>query len=209
MKKKLILLLLLAMPIVGKCYYCDYNDLAKYKKIASNITYSYEYLESESSVLFKVTLSNLDSTLYLKDNYSNVYNYTQDEIIVDGVSGENKTIYVYPTDPFCEDKSIYTINIQLPTYNVYYKDSVCTGVENFNLCQKWSTHNLSYDKFVEKVEAYKKSFNKPVIEEEKNESLLDYLIVFLIKYYYVILILIIVISSTTIYFINKKSDIYK
>lgn len=211
MKKILIFMLLLIFPLVKvNGYYCNYQDVAKYKKIASNINYSYEYIETDNDVVFKITLVNLDPSLYLKDSKSNVYYYTSSEIVVDGKSGENISFYVYPTDTFCKKESLYTIRIQLPTYNKFYKDEICKGIETYELCNKWSTHNLSYEKFTSKVISYKESLKKDeiIIEVNDEKTILDYIIKFAIDYYYVILILIIFICSTIIYIKNKKSDIY-
>ena len=110
--------------------------------------------------------------------------YTSKEITINASSGENLIFYVYPTDQFCSDKYIYSIRIQLPTYNKYYKDPVCVGVENYTLCNKWSTHNMSYEKFTQNVIEYKKSLEKPpaTIEEPEEKGIKDYIIEFLVNY---------------------------
>lgn len=207
--KKLLVILLLIVPSKVHGYYCNYEDIAKYKKIASNINYSYEYEEVNNDVLFHVTLVNLNNALYLKDSNSNIYNYTSNEIVVDAKSGENLIFYVYPTDSFCEDKFIYTLRIQLPTYNKFYNDPICSGVENYSLCNKWSTHNLNYDKFIQNVNNYKESLKKnEIINNNEEKGLIYYVIEFLIKYYYIILIIIITVCSTIIYFRRKRDNIY-
>lgn len=211
MKKLLIMILLLVIPTFEVCgYYCDYQDVAKYKKIASNINYSYEYEEINGDVVFHITLVNLNPTLYLKDSKGNIYNYTSNEIIVDAKNGENLVFYVYPTDTFCNDEFILTIRIQLPTYNVFYKDPICSGIEDYNLCNKWSTHNLTYEKFIQNVSDYKESLKKTEIiqiEEEAN-GILYYIIKFMLNNYYIILISIIIICSSIIYVRSKKNNIY-
>lgn len=210
MKKLLITMLLLIIPTIeAHGYYCDYKDVAKYKKIASNINYSYEYEEINDDVVFHVTLVNLNESLYLKDSNNNTYNYTSNQIVVDAKSGENLIFYVYPTDSYCEDKFIYTLRIKLPTYNKFYKDPICSGIENYSLCDKWSTHNLSYEKFIQNVTSYKENLKKEdIIEKEETNSLFYYLIKFLTKYYYLFLIAIIIFCSTIIYFRSKGNNIY-
>ena len=210
MKKLLLLIILLIVPTIEvQGSYCNYQDVAKYKKIASNINYSYEYEEINNDVVFHITLVNLNPALYLKDSKNNIYNYTSNEIVVDAKSGENLIFYVYPTDTFCNQKEyLYTLRVQLPTYNTFYKDPLCVGIENYTLCNKWSTHNLSYENFKQKVIEYKESLNKPqVIVEDEEKGLLYYIIFFLTKYYYLVL-LAIIITSYIIYIRNKKNNIY-
>lgn len=210
MKKLLILILLLVIPTIEvQGYYCNYQDVAKYKKIASNINYSYEYEEINGNVVFHVTLTNLNQALYLKDSKANIYNYTSNEIVVDAKSGENLMFYVYPTDTFCDGKSIYTIRIQLPTYNKFYTDPICVGVENYSLCNKWSTHTLTYDKFVEDVKGYKESLNKEApVQQDEEKGILYYIIEFLTEYYYLVLIVIVIPISIVAYIRSKKDNIY-
>ena len=211
MKKLLLMILLLVIPTIEvNGYYCDYQDVAKYKKIASNINYRYEYEEVDGNVVFHVTLVNLNPALYLVDSNSNIYNYTSNEIVVDAKSGENLIFYVYPTDTFCDDKFIYTIRIQMPTYNIYYNDPICAGIEYYSLCNKWSTHNLTYEKFAQNVLNYKESLkNTEIVQiEEEPRGLLYYVIEFLLNYYYIILITIIITCSIGIYVRSKKSNIY-
>jgi hypothetical protein len=212
MKKLLITILLLIVPTIeAHGYFCDYTDVAKYKKIASNINYSYEYELINDDVIFHVTLVNLNEALYLKDSNGNIYNYTSNEIVVDAKSGESLIFYVYPSDKYCTDNFIYTLRIQLPTYNKFYNDPICSGIENYSLCNKWSTHNLTYEKFIQNVTNYKESLKTTENYEEtiKSKGLLYYVAEFLISYYYIILIIIIVICSTIIYFRSKQDNIYK
>lgn len=208
--KKLGIFILFMLLYIGKvdAYYCNYTDLANYKKIASNINYSYDYTMKGDTVEFNITLVNLSSEVYLKDNSGNTYYYVSDEINVTASSGENKVFYVYPTDSYCKNNYIYTIRIQLPTYNPYYKSELCTGIENYSLCQKWSTHNLTYEKFSSKIEEYKNSLKKDEEVIEKTKTFLDYFVEYLLKYYFILLIIIILGCSYGIYKINKKSDIY-
>lgn len=210
MRKLLLAFLLLIIPTLKvEGYYCNYQDVAKYKKIASNINYSYEYEEINGDVIFHITFVNLNSALYLKDSNSNVYNYTSSELVVNAKSGENLIFYVYPTDRYCDDEYIYSIRIQLPTYNIYHNDPICDDVKNYSLCNKWSTHKLTYEKFVQNVKTYKESLNqKQVIIEKEEKGLYEYIIEYALKYHYIIIIIIVASSSIVIYTRSKKNNIY-
>jgi len=210
MRKLLLAFLLLIIPTLKvEGYYCNYQDVAKYKKIASNINYSYEYEEINGDAIFHITFVNLNSALYLKDSNSNVYNYTSSELVVNAKSGENLVFYVYPTDRYCDDEYIYSIRIQLPTYNMYYNDPVCDTVKNYTLCNKWSTHKLTYEKFVQNVNEYKESLEpKEIVIEKEEKGLYEYIIEYILKYHYIIIIIVIASSSIVIYTRSKKNNIY-
>lgn len=217
MKKIVLTLILLSfIPFIKvDALSCRNEEIARLKKLAANITTTYDYVENGSNVSFNITLLNLNKDLYLIDTTNNtVYNYTQDEITLhnykDGLSVKYN---VYPTNTNCREQLLYTIRINLPMYNIYYKDEVCKSVEDYSLCQKWSTQTLDYKTFVNKVSDYKDSLNKNngndnVIKEVDNSSLLHIIISLLVEYYYVILIVLIISSGITIIIKNKKDNIY-
>lgn len=215
--KKIMIIFLLALFIpVAKVegYYCTYSEIARLKKIAANINVSYDYIEKNNSAIFSVTLVNLNREVYIVDaTTSNTYRYNGDELTISNYnSGSTIQYYVYPVNSDCDDQLLYTIRLVLPSYNSYYKDEICKGIEEYTLCQKWSSHNLNYNEFKNRVTNYKESQK---IEEKPNQnpdndndSLLHVLISLLVEYYYIILIVLILISSFGIYKLNKKSDIY-
>ena len=216
MKKLLfIFIVLLFFPLLKiDAYYCKYSEISKLKKIASNVTTKIDYIESNNTVTFSVTLTNLNKDIYFVDKTTGKeYRFTKEEITITGYSSGLKVQYdFYPVNENCNDQVIYNLWISLPTYNKYYNDAVCKGIETYTLCQKWSSHNLSYDKFKEKVEEYKNSLiinppkeDNPIYEEY---SIFSIIIEYLIRYYYVILIIIIIICAIGIYFQNKKDSIY-
>ena len=212
--KKIIILFLLTLffPIKVEGYYCSFSEIARLKKIASNINISYDYKIVNDDALFEITLVNLNKELYITSD-NRTYNYKSDVLKIDNYkSGTTVKFYVYPTDRDCSDELLRTINIVLPKYNSYYDDEICVGIENYSLYQKWSTHNLSYTEFVKQVNLHKESLNKDVIvdiKQEENSSVFNAIFQFLIDYYYIILIILIITSGIGIYIINKKSDIYK
>ena len=213
MRNIIIFVLLLLIPITKVNGSCSYNEIVRLKKIASNINVSYDYIEKNSSVTFQITLNNLNEELYFIDlsNYKKYY-YTKDEIKISNYkSGQTVKYAFYPAKSDCDEKSLHTIRIVLPTYNPYYKDDVCQGVENYSLCQKWSSHNLSYSNFVEKVNNYKSSLTVPVppsIEEESNNvSYMQLFIQFLLDYY-IVIIIILSLALIVILSLKKKDNIY-
>ena len=209
-----VFILLLLVPITKvRGFGCSYSELARLKKIASNVNVSYDYTESDSSVEFTVNLVNLNEEIFFIDesNYRQ-YDYTANELNLSNYRDGQTIRYVfYATNPDCQGQPLYTARVNLPTYNQYYDDEVCTGVTEYSLCQKWSSHNLNYDDFVEKVTEYKNSFTTPDIPEENIDpvgvSIVQLIVNFLLDYY----IFIIVVLSLALIFIlslRKRDDIY-
>ena len=209
-----VFILLLLIPITKvEGAVCSYSEIARLKKIASNVTVSYDYIENNSSVVFNVTLNNLNDELYFVDqsNYQR-YNYTEEELTISNYrSGQTIRYVFYATDPDCADTPLYTARVILPTYNQYYKDEVCNGIENYSLCQKWSSHNLTYTNFVQKVNEYKNSLNSPTIPVEPSmpiEVSITQLIVDFLLDYYIYIVIILLLALIGILSIRKKDDIY-
>lgn len=216
MKKLCWLIIGLCFSITPvKAYYCSYENLSYYKKLASNINISYDYIEADDGVTFTTTILNLQPNLYIVDltNHRR-YDYTNNEIVISGYqNGQTIQYAVYSTDINCNDEILRTIRLTMPTYNRYYKDPLCEGLSEYNLCNRWSSHGLGYETFVQKVTQYKENLNnqeqpKPTPEEIPDNSIVQWIIRFAKQYYYIFLILIIIASSIGIYKINKKDSMY-
>ena len=211
--KKIIrfLILLLLIPITKiSALNCSYSEIADLKKLATNVNVTYDYVEKNNDAVFNIVLSNLNDKFYFIDstNYKK-YKYTKDEIKISGYKSGDSIKYNFYSSQ-CNDEALYTLRINLPTYNKYYKDSLCKGIEDYSLCQKWSSHNLTYDKFVEKVSKYKESLNKEnekKDDEEINFTIIQIIIQFLLDYY-LYFILFIVVLFIIKYIIRKKDNIY-
>ena len=222
-----VFILLLLIPITKvEGAVCSYSEIARLKKIASNVTVSYDYIENNSSVVCNFLLKlqlicylkfyniyYLNDELYFVDqsNYQR-YNYTEEELTISNYrSGQTIRYVFYATDPDCDDTPLYTARVILPTYNQYYKDEVCNGIENYSLCQKWSSHNLTYTNFVQKVNEYKNSLNSPTIPVEPSmpvEVSITQLIVDFLLDYYIYIVIILLLALIGFLSIRKKDDIY-
>ena len=209
----IILILILLVPTVKvKAISCDYNELARLKKLASNVNISYDYIEQDNDVTFTVTLNNLNDELYFVDmtDYQ-TYNYEKEEIKISGYrSGQTVRYVFYASDSSCQE-ALYTTRVSFPSYNPYYKDVICEGVENFSLCQKWSSQNLSYESFLNKVQAYKDSLKIDDNEEPtptvSETSWIQLVIGFLLDYY-IVIVIILALGLVGLYFLSKKDDVY-
>ena len=124
-------------------------------------------------------------------------------------SGEAVRYDFYAKD--CPSQVLTTIRLNLPSYNSYYKDEACKGIENYSLCQKWSSHNLSYEKFLERVTAYKDSLivdPEPEPEPVVNELSITQIIINFLLDYYIIILIVLISGLVGIYLLSNKDDVY-
>ena len=207
-----IFILMLLIPITNvKGFYCTYTEIAQWKKIAYNVNYYYEYKENNGKVTFDITLSNLNKNIYFIDSTTGKkHEFTKNEVKLTGYSSGDTIVYTfYPVNAYCSDEPLYTIRINLPTYNQFYGDKLCLGIENYKKKKKWSSNNLTYEQFVKKIEQYKESLKEEDSNKEKTETnnTINYIVEFLINYYYMFIIGF-TLLFIVIYFVKKKDNIY-
>lgn len=219
MKKRiLMIILLLLIPLkineVSAIVIssCKISVLSELKSVASNINLSYTYEIRNNNAYFKVTINNLNNKFYIIDNLGNKFYYNNSnngEIITNEYSNIEKIKYsIYSNIPECMNDLLTTKYINLPTYNIYYTDPLCKGMEDYKICQKWYKQTLDYDEFVIKVNKYKNVHKE--LEEVKKETvstkgLFDILFDVYINYYYIILPIIIIICLSFMYIKNRKN----
>ena len=134
MKKKIIMMTLLALfPVSAKALKCDYAEQARLRKIASNVTTSYEYVENNDKVSFNIILTNITDEIYVQDyidknNPKSYYFNGTSEIKITGYEpGTNVRYVIYPTKGNCTTSYLTNKYVNLPYYNKYYKDPLCEG----------------------------------------------------------------------------------
>ena len=188
MKKKIILLtLLLIFPISGKALDCSYAEQARLRKLASNVTTSYEYVENGENVSFNITLTNITSEIYVHDYNRNVdYKYNgSNEIKITGYEpGENVRYQIYPTKGNCTSSYLANKYVNVPYYNKYYKDPLCEG-KTYSICGKWQRVTLSYDEFVKTINDYDRKKDEGIKNETNGEknNIFDLISKFIFDYY--------------------------
>lgn len=157
------LLLIIMLPIKIYAKECTDGELASLKKLAANITYSYEYYFKDNEIYYDITIANLYEDIYVvdlatKDKYKAVEN-----IIRGKKSGQALKFEVYSKT--CNEL-LTTKIVQLPKYNKYYGSEHCKDVPEFKYCSKWGNYDLTEKEFIEKVEEYKRKIGNLVIDEE-------------------------------------------
>lgn len=195
MRNKFILILLLCiLPVSCKAYECSYSEQANLRKLASNIQTSYEYYESGGNAYFNVTLSNMNDSIYIYDEYKNkayYYNGTSEITLYDYPASTNIKYFIYPMKVNCMKSYLAIKYVNLPDYNRYYSDPLCTG-KTYALCNKWNRNTLTYEEFTNKIKELEKEekIEKPETET-KNQNILDYIVSFIYEYYILILIILV------------------
>lgn len=205
--------LLMVMPSIVSAQ-CNYDEKSRLQALASNLNFSYNYAEIEnginSSVNFNITIANTNQELYIVDQ-TNIkvyyYNNLSEFTINNYKPGSTIQFIIYGNSGDCKGVELITNYITLPSYNQFYKDSVCNGISEYKLCKRWTKVNLSYDEFLKKVEDYKEQIKpkeNPSVLEEPN--LIEMIIVFLSKYSFYLFGGIIVVCGILIVYLIRKDD---
>ncbi|MFV0250358.1 MAG: hypothetical protein ACK5HP_04945 [Bacilli bacterium] len=206
----ILLFLILVIPINIKAAVCSNNDKVRLASLASNVEFSYNYEEQNDDVIFSITINNIHEDLIIKDvKHNKIYNYQGNEIILynfeDGLS---YAFEFYSEYNFCGGIKINNKYVNLPSFNKYYNDSVCIGIENYKYCKKWQKITLNYEEFVSNVEQYNASLIKEETSNIQVKGFYDYIIEFYTSYYYIVLPLLIISGIVIIYYYNKKNSLF-
>lgn len=224
LKYLIIFLALFLIPNTSSANECSVSEMNRLKKIASNITYKYEYIENipetgYGSVKFKFTISNVTSDIYLTNNTgeytvvgSEIVKYykpnANNQIIIENQEdGKSYSYRIYGNTVNCKDEYISKIYITTPDYNEFYIHDLCKGIEDYKFCQKWVKTDYTEKEFERVVKKYIKSLEKTPEPEEPDpgDEWFVSLISFLTKYIYV-LIPVIVLCIIGIVYLSKKDD---
>lgn len=192
---------------------CDYNERNELQALASNLNFSYNYSETNeginSKVNFSITITNMVPELYIVDQTNiKVYYYNPNkEVTIDNYQpGSTTQFIIYGNSGGCNGTEIINNYVTLPSYNRFYKDEVCNGVNNYKLCNRWSRVDLSYDDFVKKVNDYREQIKQEIPPIIKEKSILELIFDFIAKYSFYVFGLIIVICSGLIVHLKRKDD---
>lgn len=203
------LVVLFAAPFHVKAD-CSYNDRVRLQKLAGNVSFGYRYNETKYSVIFEITVSNLTNEIYMIDRSTGRYHYSnnQDFKLENYQPGETIQFDFYARNTGCTSEKLFTNYVTLPTYNPYYSSDICKGIEDFELCQKWLKHSMTYKEFYEGVTKFlNKTEIKPEPIEPEEEFNWDAIIEFWANYYIYILLTIIIGGGIILYLHDRKSDL--
>lgn len=174
MKKLLfITLFVFLLPLNVHASTCSDVQVKRFEFLAKEIQTTFDYTETSNDILFTINFHNVSDDLYLVDYNSSdtllIYKKEESGLISvpDSKAGTTYTFSVLNENSICDSKIITDIKVTTPNYNKYYKDSLCSGIESYSYCQKWSNiGNVSYEEFKKNVENYKK-------QQESNNNNID------------------------------------
>jgi len=194
---------------------CTYSELSDLKKIASNINVSYDSYMENDIPKFNVFFNNLNDKLYIKDtstgNIFTNHNTTLNELVLNYFKeGTTSKIEVYSYGETCHDYLLYTTYVVLPSYNKFYGNSLCEGIEDYKLCQKWVSNTMTYKDFYNDIKKYKKSLEKQEMETQKEKVSVSELILNFIYDYGIIIGVSLLIIYITVFIVRYiKRDRFK
>lgn len=215
MKKKFlfIALFILLFPLNIHATVCSDSQIKKFEFLAKEIQTTFDYIETSDDILFTINFHNVDDNLYLVDynSSSSLLIYKKDESgLISVPECKTSTTYTFSVlneDSVCESEIITRIKVTTPNYNKYYKDPLCSGIENYSYCQKWSNlGSVSYNEFKRNVENYRKqqednnNTDNNVPEDNDTNRIRN----FIANNYIYIIIGIVVISGVIVILYNNK-----
>lgn len=227
-KHFILLLSLFLIPNIAKAGYgCTVEELSNLKRIASNITTKYDYIETFSNngygnVSFTFTISNVPNEMYLRyyedefetKNYVTYYPDSNNQIIIKGMqAGKSYRYSVYSkTNTKCNEELLNNFYVTPPSYNKFYIHDLCKDIQSYSSCQKWTKTSFGDDeaKFKYDVKKYLQSLEveKPPEEEHREDPYGWFveLIAFLDKYIFIITVPIIALCIIGMIIYNKKTS---
>ena len=123
----------------------------------------YDIVNDEAS--FKLTITGVDSGLYVVDDDNHRYDGGQD-IVINNIKGGAKIKYRVRSVYYdaCINKDLYVKSISTPYYNKYYNDDLCLKHKNSDLCYRWRSTDMSYDDFKKRIAILERE--TPVVPDE-------------------------------------------
>jgi len=208
---------------------CSTSDLYDARVAASNVKITYEPYEELEDIGTKVhyldlKIYNVSSTMLLSvkvsgDNIqTKELTLTYQDMSSDGsitLRQENTgapttyEITISLFDGTCAGEELRTSKITLPIYNFYSTLDVCSGIQDYYLCQPYITKELNEETFFEQVEEYRaKLEDAQAVESEDNTTIINSTLNRVSKYKYLVVGLIVAVGVVvTVIILRKKSEV--
>ena len=170
MKKSFIFIVcLFIFPIVtNAASSCNTATMSNISSLANNVNIVYEVDSSSKVPVFTITLSNLTSDMIVFDkNLGKTYKgfaNTGSEISIKTKTSGSYSFVIYSKQ--CKEQ-VATKSVSLPTYNIYYGDKLCDGLDDCDVCQKWYGSNSDRKTFELGIQECKKKQSVVVEDEEE------------------------------------------
>ncbi len=182
----LLLMFLFIIPVKADDLACDAVTKAKIRDEASLIKVSYvpvnieEYTvdgerTSKNTTKMDVKIYNVTSSVYISISGKNAtlgstYRFYNKDIGDDGAitlrvpiadSPIELELEVYTFEGNCNGELIKKISITIPRFNSYSQSEACNGIQEFYLCQEYTTQEINPTTFYKEVEEYRAKKDHP------------------------------------------------
>ena len=180
MKFKLlyILILLLVLPLKVNAVYevtdarCTNDIKVSLRSKATNISYKInKNIDSKASnVTYTVEFLNVDDDIYIVDS-SNNKEY-KNTFKIEGITpGANINFIMYAEDnTYCGGYLITSKAIQIPYYNKYSTNKLCSGYEDYTLCNENANISITEEDFEKRMKLYIESLKISTTTTSKEEK---------------------------------------
>lgn len=209
--KYIILMFFLLLPF-NVLAECNTEELARYKRLASNVNYSIESIKDgkgQDTDTFDIKFTNLVEDLYVSNSFQYLNYYPSNGIaIVSGYYGGISNHFAIRSSK-CSGINLLTMDINLPSYNEYYNQDICKEYKNFPVCQKWLTSSIDMEDIQDYIDKNTVKAEK-TINKKDVKGIFDYALDYYIKYYYIgvpatIVVLVLIILIYKVYKRKKES----
>ena len=191
---------------------CTKEEINHFKEIEDDYKVSYEFNKEtkDYNITFTMPYEEIYSFSYKRSKTGDYdaeiendiltikeYGYQPGEMIVE-IIGSSETC----------NSTLKTIRLKLAKYNSYSEDPLCSGIEEFVLCQPTYEKEIDYDTFVSRVNTYKKARNindSKIDENDNNSHILTILNFIKANLFNIIIISAFIIITITTVIISVKS----
>lgn len=113
---------------------------------------------------------------------------------------------VYAVYGNCTSKTLRTVRLTVPKFNMYSELDICSDVPDYYLCLQYTTYNVDGATFYDRVEEYKNKLSNQVIagENESATSALSRTMSSISKYKYLIVGIIVTIGVVVTVIVVKR-----
>ncbi len=216
MKKIILILITLFVPSIVSAAPCTDSQVDRFKKLTNEIQTTFDYVESDDNISFTINFHNVNKNLYMVDYNTgdNITIYKNSELGIISVDNRQPsktyTFSVTSDNSICDSQIITTLKVTTPNYNKYYKDHLCSGIESYSLCQKWSNvGDISYAYFKKSVENYKKQneVEEPTIDDNQTIDNISVIRNFIAdNYIYIVIGMVVLVTIIIIIYKNKHKE---
>lgn len=183
---------------------CNSEDKQRLQKLSNNINVTLEEINNNGNLYLNATFTGVakDLRVFSEQKLVSFYNSSDNfigEAIVPGLfQGKTYTFIIYGKHT-CVFDELRRITINVPVYNQYYNDSICNGLNEYKLCQKWANVDMSYEEFANKVKEYSET-KKTTVNNSENKHNGHYFSFynFYMKYFIYVLVALVLILSILI-----------